>query len=96
MTDLEWAPSGTDLAIASNGISIYSVATDHLSRLGADGAQSISWAPDGSRIAFEKLRPGSTEVDDLWLINADGPQKKYAKSPPKINPPGQPACKMFR
>jgi hypothetical protein len=76
VTDLEWAPSGTDLAIASNGISIYSVATDHLSRLGADGAQSISWAPDGSRIAFEKLRPGSTEVDDLWLINTDGTDER--------------------
>ncbi len=76
VTDLEWAPSGTELAIASNGISIYSVATDHLSRLGADGALSISWAPDGSQIAYERLRPGSTEVDDLWLINADGTDER--------------------
>jgi Tol biopolymer transport system component len=80
-TDLEWAPDGSRLAIASGTslqghraivptteIRLFAI-TNAESRLlpGTWGANWISWSPDGRRIAYERDVPGS-EVDERELV----------------------------
>ncbi len=75
-TDLEWSPDGTELAIANDVMSLYSVAADDIERVGhATGVLRLSWSPDGQRLAYERADegpPGAEGAPELWVMNADG------------------------
>ena len=86
-TDLEWSPDGTELAIANDVISLYSVAADDIEPVGhATGVQRLSWSPDGQRLAYERTVEGPPDrsnrcspggfcasiAPELWIMNADG------------------------
>ena len=79
-TDLEWLPGTDDLAIADNGIHVYSVTTSDFRSLDLEGAAQLAWSPDGTTVAFTQLDP-STSGDaryeaHLWLADADGTNQR--------------------
>jgi dipeptidyl aminopeptidase/acylaminoacyl peptidase len=75
--DLDWAPDATELAIASDGIVLYSVTADETRPLGGAGADSVAWSPDGRTIAFTRIPPGLNDSHhDLWLMDADGTDER--------------------
>jgi len=79
--DLEWRPGTDEFAIAgdmgmtraadwsSTPVSIYSVSTGDLRPLGSVEADSITWSPDGSTLAYSGQENGPSL---LWLVDADG------------------------
>src|ERR671911_469745 len=80
--DLEWRPGTDELAIAgdmgtnwaeSTPVSVYSVSTDKLHRLGSVVAGSLTWSPDGSTWAYES---GDDSRAGLWLVDADGANER--------------------
>ncbi len=78
-TDLEWLPGTDELAIADNGIHVYSVTTGEVRSLGIDGALALSWSPDGTTVAFTRV-PGGGETNtsntSIWLADADGTDER--------------------
>ena len=75
--DLDWAPDATELAIASDGVVLYSVTADETRPLGGAGADSVAWSPDGRTIAFTRIPPGLNDSHhDLWLMDADGTNER--------------------
>ena len=76
-TDLDWAPDATELAIASDGVVLYSVTADETRPLGGAGAESVAWSPDGRTIAFIRTPAGLGDTHhDLWLMDADGTNER--------------------
>jgi Tol biopolymer transport system component len=80
-TDLEWLPGTDELAIADNGIHVYSVTTGEVRSLGIEGAGQLAWSPDGTTVAFTRVsRVGSGEEEhdstSLWLVDADGTNER--------------------
>jgi hypothetical protein len=83
--DLEWRPGTDELAIAgdmgttraadwvSTPVTVYSVSTDELHRLGSIVAGSVTWSPDGSTLAYEG---GDDSRAGLWLVDADGANER--------------------
>ena len=79
-TDLEWIPGTDELAIADDGIDVYSVATGEVRSLGVEGVSQLTWAPDGTTVAFSRV----ARVDDgvphdstgIWLVDADGTHER--------------------
>lgn len=80
-TDLEWLPGTDELAIAANGIDVYSVTTSAVRSLGIEGVTELTWSPDGTTIAFTRVsRVGSGQAEhdstSLWLVDADGTNER--------------------
>ena len=66
-----------ELAIASDGVVLYSVTADETRPLGGAGADSVAWSPDGRTIAFTRIPPGLNDSHhDLWLMDADGTNER--------------------
>ena len=58
MTDFDWAPDANELAMASDGVVVYSVTADELRPLGdAEDVGSVAWSPDGRTIAYMRGPP---------------------------------------
>ena len=78
-TDLEWLPGTDELAIADNGIHVYSVTTGEVRSLGVEGALALTWSPDGTTVAFTRV-PGGGETNtsntSIWLADADGTDER--------------------
>lgn len=66
---LSWSPDGAFIAldIGNQGMAIYDVAADHLTRLPIGHGENIAWSPTGENIAFWQRR-GSTNDADGWVI----------------------------
>ena len=77
-TDLDWAPDDTELAIASDGVVLYSATADETRPLGGAGVESVAWSPDGRTIAyFTRTSPNAPgEQNQLWLMDADGTNER--------------------
>jgi hypothetical protein len=80
-TDIEWATDGAELNIAdAEGILVYSVADDATRSMpDTAGAVGLSASPDGTTLAVERRRSGSTERSeryDLWLMSLDGTERR--------------------
>jgi len=75
-SDLEWMPGTDELAIADNGIHVYSVTTGEVRSLGLDGAEALSWSPDGTTVAFTREDETNGYGKRVWLADADGTNKR--------------------
>jgi len=86
-TDLEWSPQGSELAIASgqidrgdgNRLHDGSIRLYHADRgdmrtlVGPSGVYSLTWAPDGTRIAYQRGRSDGGGMDqEIWVVQVDG------------------------
>ena len=82
--DVSWAPDGSKLAVSSAGRSIWVVNADggNPVRIARVGASSLSWSPDGRRIAFTRwYRAGDY---DVWVMDADGSDMRRLKRTPDL------------
>jgi Tol biopolymer transport system component len=84
-SDLEWSPDGNQLAMVSGhtdpvdsnrwrdgAISLYSVGSGEIRALvGPSGVSSLSWSPDGRRIAFQRGTPEGRN-QEIWVAEVDG------------------------
>ena len=86
-TDLEWSPVSSELAIASGqtdlvrgetlrdgSIRLYDAPSGEMRILvGPSGVGSLSWSPDGSRIAYQRGSSDGAGMDqEIWVIGVDG------------------------
>jgi Tol biopolymer transport system component len=86
-TDLEWSPQGSELAIASGqtdlvrgqplrdgSIRLYDADSGDMRTLvGPSGVSSLTWSPDGSRIAYQRGRSDGFATDqEIWVAQVDG------------------------
>ena len=77
VNDLEWSPDATELAIAGDGVSLYSVTADETRFLGGADAELLGWSPDGQTIAFTRTQPAPRDdVHQLLLMDADGTNER--------------------
>ncbi|MDY0908801.1 hypothetical protein [Microbacterium sp. CFBP9034] len=76
--DIEWAPNGAGLYIADRlGIVVYSIATQRMRTIpDTKGSVALTASPDGTTLAVERRRAGSWNQYDLWLIGADGSDRR--------------------
>lgn len=84
-SDLEWRPGTDELTIAgdtgpdrmaptsSTPISVYSVSDNEIRQLGSVEAAHVTWSPDGATLAYTG---GETDASELWLVDADGADKR--------------------
>jgi WD40 repeat protein len=86
-TDLEWSPQRSELAIASGqtdrgdgnrlhdgSIRLYDAERGEMRTLvGPSGVYSLTWAPDGTRIAYQRGRSdGGASDQEIWVAHVDG------------------------
>jgi Tol biopolymer transport system component len=86
-TDLEWSPDGSQLAIASGqtdlvpgqslrdgSIHLYDADRGVMRTLiGPSGVSTLTWSPDGSRIAYQRGgSDGATSDQEIWVVQVDG------------------------
>jgi len=88
-SDLEWRPGTDQLTIAgdmganrsaptlSTPVTVYSVSTGELRRLGSDKAAHITWSPDGTTLAYTG---GEADGPHLHLVDADGANERLLDS----------------
>ena len=94
-TDLEWSPDGSLLAIASGqdelvpgqslrdgSIRLYDARSGEMRTLvGPSGVSSLTWSPDGSRIAFQRGGSDGGGMDqEIWVIGVDGSNDRLISS----------------
>jgi TolB protein len=65
----EWSPDGRITFVRNGGIWIMNADGSDQKILIPVGAESLTWSPDGSRIAFVSQVSSGT---DIWVMNADG------------------------
>jgi Tol biopolymer transport system component len=75
-SDMEWSPDGAELAVSGeDGVSLYSVAVSSWRSLPeTQGARTLSWSPDGTRIVYEFDFDGSP--DEIRVAEVDGPRNE--------------------
>jgi hypothetical protein len=87
-TDLEWSPQGSELAIASGqtdllfgdqlrdgSIRLYDADSGDMRTLvGPSEVTSLTWSPDGGRIAYQRGRSSDGDGFDqeIWVAQVDG------------------------
>ena len=90
-TDLEWSPGGSQLAIASGqtdqvdgqslrdgSIRLYDADSGAMRTLvGPSGVGSLTWSPDGSRIAYQRGSGDGADMDqEIWMVRVDGSEER--------------------
>lgn len=86
-SDLEWSPDGSQLAIAigqtdgrqsvgEGSIRLYDADRREMRTLvapGPTGVWTLTWSPDGSRIAYQRGRSDGGSFDqEIWVVQVDG------------------------
>jgi Tol biopolymer transport system component len=86
VSDLEWSPDGSQLAISSGqtdrvlrelrdgSIRLYDADTGEMRTLvGPSGVSKLTWSPDGTRIAYQRGRSDGGSFDqEIWVAQVDG------------------------
>ena len=75
-----WHPNGTKICYIG-GPDLYTVNLENMAQKNlTDGMfvymRSFHWSPDGSKIAFTVADNGTGAPNELWVMNADGSNKK--------------------
>jgi WD40-like Beta Propeller Repeat len=94
-SDFSWSPDGSRIAFSryepidpgdqdvANDIYLVDADGRGEERLTHDGrSSSPAWSPDGTRIAFESNEPDSSTGIDLWIMDADGTDRRRLTSDP--------------
>jgi Tol biopolymer transport system component len=91
--DAQWSPDGTRLSFTRGGIGelgwpkteVWTVARDGsgLRRLGH--GSDARWSPDGGRLVVSA--PGATSDADLWVIDADGSNRRLLLASGRLETP---------
>lgn len=91
--DPAWSPDGDDIVFSAYGpggyfpgSDLYVVGVDdgqvrRLTHTPSSGEDHPSWAPDGNRIAYERLIPRRAIVYQVWVMNSDGTEQKRVSEP---------------
>ncbi len=86
-----WSPDETKLAFAtfvsgSGQIHVFDFVTKKLSQLTDEGSNSSpDWSPDGERILYSHTPKGINHTADIYVMNADGTEKKVLLSDGAFN-----------
>ena len=81
VTDPVWSPVAarvlvTDgrrlLVVAADGSGLRALATLSADSTGARIDPEPDWSPDGGKVVFDQMRPGSDGRSDIWLVEANG------------------------
>jgi hypothetical protein len=77
-TDIEWSADSARVYFAGGNVRWYGISDEDRGKpiAGTDGAVALSASPDGTSLAVERLRAGSTDRYDLLLMTADGSDQR--------------------
>lgn len=83
----EWSPDGSRLAfVAPDGLALMNPDGTGVTSLGVRG-DCPTWSPDGEEIAYCGLQGELSEEDDLYVMSADGSQRRRLTRDPGIEDP---------
>jgi Tol biopolymer transport system component len=78
-----WSPSSREIAFErGDGLAVVATDTGAVRPVVAGASQLADWSPDGSSLAFWRLRPGQTpSVTGLHVVAADGTSERRVGGP---------------
>jgi TolB protein len=83
----EWSPDGSRLAyVAPDGLALMNPNGTDVTSLGVRG-DCPTWSPDGEEIAYCSLQGELPEEDDLYVMSADGSERRQLTDDPGIEDP---------
>jgi Tol biopolymer transport system component len=83
----EWSPDGSRIAYASpDGLALLSPDGTGVTPLGVRG-DCPTWSPDGEQIAYCSVQGEESDEDDLYVMRADGSERRRLTSDPGIEDP---------
>jgi Tol biopolymer transport system component len=83
----EWSPDGSRLAfVAPDGLALMNPDGTGVTSLGVRG-DCPTWSPDGEEIAYCGVQGELSEEDDLYVMSADGSQRRRLTRDPGIEDP---------
>jgi Tol biopolymer transport system component len=83
----EWSPDGSRLAyVAPDGLALMNPDGTDVTPLGVRG-DCPTWSPDGEQIAYCALQGELSEEDDLYVMSADGSERRQLTDDPGIEDP---------
>lgn len=86
----DWSPDGSKLVFYRDNYRLYAIKADGTSEQMMPDSQSDespAWSPDGTMIAFASGRDRNANLNELYIMNADGTQSRALTKMLTIPPP---------